>query len=381
MPHYTRILLIEDDPNHVWIMRNLLADSWDVINELTHVERLESGLKLCQKREFDVILLDLTLPDSQGIATFHQVYAQVPNIPIVILTDPSDQGAATIALQSGAEDFLLKGKVDDHLLLRSIRYAVERGRRRRVESALQETKHEFQLARTMQQRLFPAGPPSVRGFRVAGATFPAEETGGDLFDYFPMLEGRCGVAIADVSEHGIGPSFLMAETRAYVRALASVSNDLGEVLTKANHFLCQDTHEQQFVTVVLAQLDPHTRTLYYAAAGHVGFVITAAGETRRLESTSMPLGFDPNLVVPPAEQVDVSPGDIVLLATDGVWEAPSPAGPMFGIERMLNVVRENRELLPEAIVANLYHAVGRFSQPLAQLDDITIVVIQVTGRG
>ena len=328
-----------------------------------------------------MILLDLSLPDSQGIATFHRLYAEAPHIPIVILTDPSNQGAATIALQSGAEDFLLKGRVDDHLLVRSIRYAVERSRRRKVETALNESRLEFQLARTMQQRLFPAAPPTVRGFRMAGATFPAEETGGDLFDYIPMPDGNWGVVIADVSEHGIAPSFLMAETRAYLRALAESSRDAGEILTKANRFLCHDTQAQQFVTLVLAQLDPATRSMRYAAAGHVGFVLSAGGETRRLESTSLPLGVDPDLIVPPAESVAIAPGDVVLLATDGVWEAPSSAGPMFGIERMLNVVRENRELEPDKIVANLYHAVGRFSQPLAQLDDITIVVIQVNGRG
>ena len=380
VPQYTRILLIEDDPDDVWVMRNLLADSWDGVNELTHVERLETALKLCQKREFDVILLDLTLPDSHGIETFLRAYAQVPHIPIVILTALNDQSAANQAVEGGAEDFLLKGRVDDHLLLRSIRYAVERSRRRKAENDLQATRHEFQLARTMQQRLFPSGPPNVPGFRFSGATYPAEATGGDLFDYFPMLGGGWGIVIADVSEHGIGPSFLMAETRAYIRALARSHADAGVILTEANRLLCEDTAGTQFVTLVLARLEPESKTLVYAAAGHIGFLFNAAGECRRLDSTSQPLGFDPDLIVPCADPIQLAAGDLVLLATDGVYEAPSPDGSMFGLERMLNVVRENRDLPPQSIVDNLRHAVGRFSQPLAQIDDITIVALQVAGR-
>ena len=164
-----RILLVEDDPEDVRVMRNLLSDRWDGPFELVHVELLSAGVERCAEAPFDIILLDLTLPDSRGLETFFVMHGNANDVPIVVLSAYDDETTAVKAVQAGAQDYLVKGKVDDNLLMRSIRYAIERSRRRRVERALRDASEEFRAAQEIQQRLYPLHSPSLPGFDIAGA--------------------------------------------------------------------------------------------------------------------------------------------------------------------------------------------------------------------
>ena len=134
-PQSVHILLVEDDPDDVWVMRNLLGDRWDGPFKLSHVELLSAGLERLAEGRFDIILLDLSLPDSQGLETFFTMHAQARDVPIVVLSGYSDESTAVRAVQAGAQDYLVKGQVDDNLLVRSIRYAIERTRLHKAEAA------------------------------------------------------------------------------------------------------------------------------------------------------------------------------------------------------------------------------------------------------
>ena len=154
------ILLVEDDPDDVWVMRNLLGDRWDGPFKLSHVELLSAGLERLSEFRFDIILLDLSLPDSQGLETFITMHAHAADVPIVVLSGYNDESTAVKAVQAGAQDYLVKGQVDDNLLVRSIRYAIERTRRHKAEAALRDASEEFRAAKEIQQRLFPSGAPN-----------------------------------------------------------------------------------------------------------------------------------------------------------------------------------------------------------------------------
>ena len=119
-----------------------------------------------------MILLDLTLPDSHGLETFFSMHAHAKGVPIVVLSGYDDEAVAVKAVQAGAQDYLVKGQVNDNVLVRSIRYAIERSRRHRAEEALRDTSEEFRAAQEIQQRLFPAAPPNLPGFDIAGRSIP-----------------------------------------------------------------------------------------------------------------------------------------------------------------------------------------------------------------
>jgi sigma-B regulation protein RsbU (phosphoserine phosphatase) len=371
-----RILLIEDDPDDVWVMRNLLSDRWEGQYELVHVELLSAALELCAEQQFDVILLDLTLPDSHGLETFFSVSSQAGEMPIVVLSGLKDESAAMKAVQAGAQDYLVKGQMDDNLLVRSIRYAIERSRRDLAERAMRDTSEEFRAAGEIQQRLYPVKDPELDGFQIAGALFPAKATAGDYFDYIPMSEGRLGVVLGDVSSHGMGPALLMSETRACLRTLSQTFDEVGEILTRANRVLAADTSDFHFVTLAMMRLDPEDRGMVYASAGQRGYLFHVDGSVTTLDSTALPLGVRADTVVPSGAPRRLQPGELVVFFTDGVVEAESPGRVRFGYPRALDLIRSEQNSAPRAIIDALHGELQSFCRNTPQLDDITIVVVK-----
>ncbi len=252
--------------------------------------------------------------------------------------------------------------------------------RKRAERELRENQEQFRVAREIQQRLFPKQAPALPGFEIAGASYPAEATGGDYFDYLPMMNNQCGITVADVTGHGVGPALLMAETRAYLRVLAQKREDVAEILTRANRVLAEDVGYERFVTLFLARLNPHSKSLVYSSAGHpTGYVLDASGQIKSLlPRTGVPLGIQPDTRYLASPEVMLATGDIVLLQTDGIEEAMAPDNQFFGKEHLLQVVRDNRHRKAAEIVQALYEAVRSYSGNLPQVDDITAIVIKVS---
>jgi phosphoserine phosphatase RsbU/P len=372
-----RILLVEDDSDDVYVMRNLLGDRWHGSYDLVNVELLSMAIQRCQEEKFDVILLDLGLPDSNGLETFFSLYAYAEEVPIVVLSGYNDERVAVKAVQSGAQDYLVKGQLTDRLLVRSLRYAIERNRRHHAEDAMRDTSEEFRAAGEIQQRLYPTHAPSLEGFEIAGALYPAKATAGDYFDYIPMLDNNLGVVLGDVSSHGMGPALVMSETRACLRTLAQAITDVGEILTRANKVLAADSSELHFVTLAMARLDPSNRTMTYASAGQRGYLLHPGCNVTILDSTGLPLGIREDTVVPSSKIYNLQSGDLVTFFTDGVVEAESPGLVRFGFSRALEAIRSERQKPAKDIIDSLYNEITGFCRKQPQRDDITIVIVKV----
>ncbi|MBN1589631.1 MAG: SpoIIE family protein phosphatase [Pirellulales bacterium] len=374
---HVRILLVEDDEDDVWVLRGLLADRWEVPYELIHAETLAVALQHCAGGRIDLILLDLSLPDSRGLETFLIMNAEAGDVPIVVLTGETNETLGINAVQAGAEDYLIKGQMDDQLLVRSIRFAIERRRRHRAERQLRDTSQEFRTAQQIQKRLFPLTSPQLEGFDIASALYPAKATAGDYFDYITMRDGRLAVVIGDVTGHGMGPALLMAETRACLRGLVETSDDPAEILTRANRALARDTDDSLFVTLMFAAIDPVSRELEYASAGQRGYLLDNSGAILVLDSTSLPLGIDASTSVPSLPLGRLKSGQIVAMFTDGLVEAESPNHERLGADRVLECIQSLRQRRASDIVTGLRDLVDRFSGDRPKADDITIVVVKV----
>jgi sigma-B regulation protein RsbU (phosphoserine phosphatase) len=247
----------------------------------------------------------------------------------------------------------------------------------------QEREIEIRLARTVQQKLFPAQAPRLEGIDLAGAAFAADHTCGDYYDFIPMPDGRVGIAVGDVSGHGFGAALLMAETRAYLRSLLGATVNLSAVMGQLNVLLCSDTEDERFVTLVVALLDPRRRSIVYSSAGHIpAYVLDDSGAVRHtLESTGPPLGIIDGAVYPSSGEISLHDGDLLLLLTDGAPEAQNEAGEFFEDERVLQVVSRERAACSSAIVARLQDEIEAFAPDSPQRDDITAVVCKVGSCG
>ena len=312
-------------------------------------------------------------PDYPRLAMASQIGVKA-GVGIPVLAD--DEVVAVI------EFYVLQTREEDERLMKLISaIAVQLGgviQRKRAEQELRANEEQFRVAREIQQRLFPKAAPNLSGFDIAGLSHAADATGGDYFDYLPMLRGRLGVVVADVTGHGIGPALLMAETRAYLRLLALNREDVGEILTRANRVLAEDIGYERFITMLLVSLDPKARMLSSANAGHLpGFVFNSHGEIKaQLKRSGIPLGLKPDTHYPPGAAVKLERGDTVLILTDGIDEAMSPDNTIFGIERALEIVRTHRTKTARELVDTLYAGVRQFSQNTPQQDDVTAVVIK-----
>ena len=237
-----------------------------------------------------------------------------------------------------------------------------------------------ELAHRIQKDLMPPGAPYLEGFDVAGLSIPAAATGGDYYDFLPVGDDLLSITIGECSGQGLGPAMMMASLRAYLRVLAQSSIDLSTIVSQANTYITEDVGDEEFlVTLMLMQIDQLTKTMRYCSAGHQGHLLKRDGEFEVLHSTGMPMGLQPETVIPEAEDIRLRTGDAVLLTTDGLQKMVSPSGEKFGTDRMLDIVQKNRELPARMIVEYLRKACSEFAGTTAQNDDITIVLVKCDG--
>jgi sigma-B regulation protein RsbU (phosphoserine phosphatase) len=250
--------------------------------------------------------------------------------------------------------------------------------------------HSLQLARQVQQRLFPTRPPQVPGLDAWGVSIPAHATGGDYFDFLSLPGGSLGLVIGDVSGHGFDSAILMAQTRALVRAAARrepgparILADPARILAEVNALLAPDLGENRFVSMIAVGVDPQTRAIRWANAGHVpGYVIDRAGRVKtELGSTGMVLGLFPDAEFGVEHGPALERGDLLVLFTDGVTEAEAPDGTMFGAEWALDVVRAHAHRSSADILEALCDAVRGFAENRPQQDDVTAIVCRILDVG
>ena len=267
---------------------------------------------------------------------------------------------------------------------------VAREIRHHVEAALGEAEtrkrvalieRDLAAARTIQQALVPRAAPDIPGFEIVGWNRPAEETGGDYYDWQAMPDGNWLVTLADVSGHGIGPAMVTAACRAYVRASNSHHGDLGSLTTRINDLLPRDLPDGRFITMASALINPRRGSVALLSAGHspVVLYIRATGSLQDIPPHDVPLAVLPDQRFGPAQVLAMQPGDLLALVTDGFveWARHDEGGrrEQFGVVRLHDALRRHAgRPLREAIDA-ITGEVAVFAGDERQQDDLTMVLI------
>jgi len=267
--------------------------------------------------------------------------------------------------------------------------AVAREIRKHVNAALREAEtkrqlerleHDMQVARSIQQSLLPSTAPQIEGFDIAGWNQPADQTGGDYFDWQLLPSGRVVVALGDVTGHGIGSALLAAVCRAYARANFTVQDELLAAMNCINAELAGDMTSGRFVTFVAVVCEPGNSRVQLLSAGQGPLFVYWLREDRfdTIGGQAMPLGISPRLISEPPTKLELHPGDLLVLATDGLFEWANAQKEQFGAERLEQVIRASRHLPPKEIIATIYRAVVEFSGGTKQQDDLTAIIIKRT---
>jgi phosphoserine phosphatase RsbU/P len=237
--------------------------------------------------------------------------------------------------------------------------------------------HEMRLARDIQASFLPEACPEIPGWRIAVDWRAASGVGGDYYDLVQLAPRQLTVTIADVSDKGVAAALYMALSRTVLRAAALDAHGPAETLQRANRVLLEDSRSGMFVTLVYGNLDLESGVLRFVRAGHNPPLLVRARDRRVtvLEPNGIVLGVVADPVLEEAT-IEMAPGDVLVLYTDGVTEAWNEGEEEFGLERLQAVVRESDGLAPEPLIARINEAVRRFVGDLPQADDYTLLVIQ-----
>jgi serine phosphatase RsbU (regulator of sigma subunit)/DNA-binding NarL/FixJ family response regulator len=237
---------------------------------------------------------------------------------------------------------------------------------------------ELALAAQMQTSLLPKTLPDVPGWQLAARLDPARETSGDFYDFIPFPDGRLGILVADAADKGMGAALYMTLSRTLIRTYAAEYDTRPDlVLSATNRRILMDTRAELFVTVFYAILDPVAGRLAYCNAGHnPPFLLNTQnkGPVQALSRTGLPLGVFEDTAWT-QDVVEIAPGDVLLLYTDGITEAQDRQGAFFSEKRLLEVAQANLGRSAQDIQDALITQVREFSGDAPQSDDITLMVV------
>jgi sigma-B regulation protein RsbU (phosphoserine phosphatase) len=246
----------------------------------------------------------------------------------------------------------------------------------------QKIKQSLELARQIQQHFLPTENFELDHFEIVGTCTYCDETGGDYFDLFDLrtdAPGRIGLVLGDVSGHGIPAAMLMISTGSILRNNAPRHGDnLAGAILELNRHLVKNSEPDKFMTLFYGLLDDEKKTLSWTSAGHDPAIWYHAqsSEFCELENTGMPLGILDDVEFDQTDPIALQAGDVVIIGTDGIWEARNPSDEFYGKERLLDLIAAHKDETAEQIASTIVESVLEFCSDTPPADDITLVVIK-----
>ncbi len=247
-------------------------------------------------------------------------------------------------------------------------------------------RQSLDLAKEVQQNLLPKCNPKIQGFDIAGTSVFCDQTGGDYYDFFTFNHAGkedFGVAIGDVSGHGISSALLMASVRSSLRQRLSQPGSISQIISDVNLQLVKDVEDSgDFMTLLYLSVDPSNHLLQWVRAGHDPGIIydPVADKFESLKGKGIALGVDKDWQYETNKRAGIIKGQIIVLSTDGIWEAHDRAGDMFGKDRFYNIIRQNSAKSADEILQTLMEALNQFQKNSAREDDMTLVILKNKGN-
>ena len=240
---------------------------------------------------------------------------------------------------------------------------------------LRQLENELEMSQVIQRGLLPTEIPFVSGMNIAAFSRPAQIVGGDYFDFLDFKDGTHGFVMADVSGHGVSAGMLVSSLQTAFHTLVPDADSPTSVLERINRLYIHNIHVTTFVTIFLGKYNPQTRTMTYSNAGHNSAYLYRArtNEEIWLRPTGPAIGLSERFFIN-REDVQLEPGDILLLYTDGITEAADAQGVLWGEDRLADVIRQNADSSSEQLIQMIMSALKEHTSGSPLADDVTLIV-------
>ncbi len=389
------ILVVDDNRmNRDLISRRLLNQGYQV----SCATNGKQGITMLEAEEFDLVLLDIMMPELNGYQVLKYIKADegLQNIPVIMISALDEIDSVVRCIEMGAEDYLTK-PFNPILLKARIGACLEKKRLRDQELVYMETLSrtnekltiandklldELSIAKQIQEAMLPKLDSIKDCFnycRLSASLESARAVGGDFYDFFLLGGGRrlCFL-IGDVADKGVPSALLMAKTTTLIRTLVSDSDTPVSLLEKINVELCKDNDRLLFVTLLCGMLDFNTGIVEWASAGHdYPFLINQDHSNIQIlpVETGLPLGIEENTTYPLIRS-QLETGDTLVLYTDGITEAKNKDDEYFGELRLSHLLGDTSAVSVSELNKAIKDGVSDFVDGYEQSDDITLVCLQ-----
>jgi serine phosphatase RsbU (regulator of sigma subunit) len=336
------ILIVDDNPANVEILQmRLAANNYDIITATDG----ESGLAMARDKQPDLILLDIMMPKLDGLAVCRRLKENpsLPFMPIIMVTAKADSKDIVAGLEAGGDEYLTK-PVDHAALVARVKSMLRiKSLHDRVLEQSGHLKRQLMTATKVQSLFWPVIPELEAGSHVWALSIPATYIGGDLYDIIPMPDKSLLVYVADVSDKGVPAALIMAALSTKIRSESRIHADVDKLLETVNNSLYRlISKEGFFATIVFVRYWPQSGKMQYSMGGHLQplrIVESGIGYFPQLSGISLGITSDVHYE---KKEILLSPGESVILFTDGVVEAENENNEMYGHDRMVDYIKNSK---------------------------------------
>ena len=371
-----RILCIDDSKlNRTFIIKMLSPLNMTV----DEAENGIIGLEMISKKSYDLILLDIVMPEMDGFGFLKEFSKDTREqfIPVILMTGLDDLNSKIKGLTTGADDYLLKPLNEEELIARVFSLLRLKNANTELYEKNMLIKRELEAAKKIQRFIVPSDFSFMDYPSVSGIYKPIEDIGGDFFDCYKIDDNRSAFVIADVTGHGIPAALTMTMAKMLFSISAPKFSEAGELMKEINRKLKGTLLDTQYVTAFYLIYDRTSGKLSYSNAGHTRalFYREAKNQVLALDSFGWFIGISDDCEYE-EKSVNVMPGDRLIIYTDGITEAKNNEGEDFGEVRLAKFIRDKNSLRGDGFCAELMKNVDMFINKTPINDDIAFLNIE-----